>query len=165
MLTSLAEVNFESRHAASGESPLDALSTRPSITKMGRAEWCPLHEAVTPMIERYLAVERVELLAGKMSDRFWIARGGEPLAESSLAKQIRRSADKEFPRPFGPHAFRHSLGTTNATDNYAAPLDASTLLGHSSPQTTSRYYNLAKTTAAAERHAARLRRLRGDSDK
>jgi integrase len=117
------------------------------------------------MIERYLAVERVELLAGKMSDRLWIAHGGEPLAESSLAKQIRRSADKEFPQPFGPHAFRHSLGTTNATDNYTAPLDASTLLGHTSPQTTSRYYNLAKATTAAERHAARMRRLRGDSDK
>jgi integrase len=136
-----------------------------SITKMGRAEWCPLHEAVTPMIDRYLAVERIELLAGKITDRLWIAQGGEPLAEGSIARQIRELSDKEFHRPFGPHAFRHSLGTTNATDNYAAPLDASTLLGHSSPQTTSRYYNLAKTTAAAERHAARLRRLRGESDK
>jgi integrase len=135
------------------------------ITKTARATWCPLHPVATPMIERYLAVERVELLAGRISDWLWIARSGTPLTAVSIARGIRELSAERFGQPFGPHAFRHSLGTISATDNPAAPFDASTLLGHASPQTTSRHYNLAKATQAAQRHAERLRRIRGTPDK
>ncbi len=140
------------------------IEQEPEITKMGRAEWCPLDPAVAPMVERYLAVERVELLEGKDSDHLWIAEGGGKLAEASVARQIRLHTGRAFERPFGPHAFRHCLATTSAMDNPSAPLDGATLLGHSDPQTTSRYYNLAKTSGAAARHAERLRRLRGEDN-
>ena len=84
------------------------------ITKTSKAEWCPLAKAVTPIIDRYLAVERVELLKGRLTDHLWIGRGGDDLTESSVRGEIYRRSECCFDQSFGPHAFRRSLSTTVA---------------------------------------------------
>ena len=130
-----------------------------SITKMSRAEWCPLPEAVTPILDRYLAVERVELLQGRLTDRLWIAWGGADLTKSSIRNNIRKRSGISFDQAFGPHAFRRALGTTVAVDGYDSPHDASVLLGHTNSETTTKHYNMAKTFATAERQAERMERM------
>lgn len=137
-----------------------SLDEHADINKNRKGDWCPLLDAVTPMIDRYLAVERVELLEGNQSDRLFIAQGGGTLPKDSISRRIRILSRKRFGRAFGPHHFRRCLATTNATDNFTAPHDASTLLGHTSERTTNRHYNFANATAATHRHADRRRRMR-----
>jgi integrase len=60
------------------------------ITKMGRGEWSPLLPSVQPMLERYLSVERGELLGGGMSDRLWIAQDGQPLTLWGIASFLKK---------------------------------------------------------------------------
>lgn len=68
-------------------------------------------------IDRYVEVERAELLGGNQSDAFWINWGGEPLGEVGFDKRIRWQSGKRFgeDRAFGTHRFRHCIAT-------AAPL-------------------------------------------
>ncbi len=67
-----------------------------------------------PWIDRYVEVERRELLAGQKSEAFWINWGGEPLAPIGLDKRIRWLSAKRFgaSRAFGTHRFRYCISTT-----------------------------------------------------
>jgi len=67
-----------------------------------------------PWIDRYVEVERAELLAGHKSDAFWINWGGEPLGQAGLDKRIRWLSAKRFGagRAFGTHRFRYCISTT-----------------------------------------------------
>jgi len=81
MLTSLAEVNFESRHAASGESPLDALSTRPSPeipTKRNRKLQYTVNRAV------YAMRNRIERFFNRLKESRRVATRYDHTAESFL---------------------------------------------------------------------------------
>lgn len=135
------------------------------ITKMSKNEWAPLHAAITPILERYLAVERNELLDGRQTSQLWIALGGGDLTAAGITTRLRKLSGKSFDKVFRAHSFRHCLATTNAIDGYASPLDASVLLGHASPTTTSRFYNMAKAAAAAARHEERMQRMTQEAER
>ena len=74
----------------------------------------PLPGSLTPWFERYVAVERRELLDGQVSDAMWINWGGKMLGEAGIEKRIRWCSAKRFgpENAFGVHRFRHSIGTT-----------------------------------------------------
>jgi integrase len=135
------------------------------ITKMSKDEWCPLHHTMTPILDRYLAVDRHELLGGRVSDRMWIAQGGADLAEATISRRVRLLTGRAFGHDYGPHAFRRSIGTTAATDGYLAPDDGRIILNHTNDGTTNRYYNLATGAAAAARHSERLKRMRAAAER
>jgi site-specific recombinase XerC len=135
------------------------LDQEPAITKARKRQELPLSTEVAVMLDRYLSVERIELLAGAQSDALWISMLGTPLAEASLSRRTRIRSLKRFGEAFGPHLFRASLATTLAIEGGCA-LDGSVLLGHRNPQTTLAAYNRALGHAAARRHGERLIRLR-----
>jgi site-specific recombinase XerC len=134
------------------------LDQEPAITKTRKRQELPLSTEVAVMLDRYLGVERVELLAGGQSDALWISTLGTPLAEASLSRRTRIRSLKRFGTAFGPHLFRACLATTLALEGRHT-LDASVLLGHTNPQTTLAAYNRALGHAAARRHGERLQRL------
>ena len=68
----------------------------PDDVKTGRPIEYPAPDALQRWIERYVTVERVELLAGKASDAFWINWGGQPLGERGIEKRIRWHSTKKF---------------------------------------------------------------------
>lgn len=74
----------------------------------------PLPPGMTPWFQRYLDVERRELLNGETSDAMWVNWSGEPLGEAGIEKRIRWWSAKRFgaENAFGVHRFRHCIGTT-----------------------------------------------------
>lgn len=74
----------------------------------------PLPASLTSWFERYVEVERRELLNGQVSDAMWINWRGETLGEAGIEKRIRWWSAKRFgaENAFGVHRFRHSIGTT-----------------------------------------------------
>lgn len=65
-------------------------------------------------VDRYVNVERRELLEGNHSDAFWINWGGKPLRSQGLDKRIRWWSGKKFgpAEAFGTHRFRHCIAST-----------------------------------------------------
>ncbi|MBL6081802.1 tyrosine-type recombinase/integrase [Belnapia sp. T18] len=74
----------------------------------------PLPASLTPWLDRYVAVERQELLAGRSCDAVWVRTGGAPLTQGGLHARIRWRSRERFGRAhsFGVHRFRHCIGTT-----------------------------------------------------
>lgn len=91
----------------------------------------PVPAALIPWFDRYIQVERVELLAGGHEDAVWINWGGAPLGEAGLDKRIRSWSAARFGQTnaFGPHRFRHCLATTAPITLPEAPAVGSTVLG------------------------------------
>lgn len=134
-----------------------------SITKTRNTILLPLSPDVGEMTDRYVSVERPEMLRGRACDAFWISWHGRPLAQTSISGLVWRRTLERFGIGFGPHRFRKSLTTTLAMGNPSAPLDAPTILGHS-PKTSLDDYNRATAMAASRRHDERLRELRRETE-
>jgi len=65
-----------------------------------------LPDEVEPYLQRYLDVEREELLQGQQHTWFWVNWGGDRLDYRGIDKRIRWLSEKEFGKAFGPHTFR-----------------------------------------------------------
>ncbi len=102
----------------------------------------------TPAIDRYLAVDRIELLDGRAHDWFWVGEGGEPLGLNGIEGLMRRASELQFGESFGPHRFRAALVTTWAKRDPVHLAAASSVLGNTGP-VAEKYYNLAKQADAA----------------
>ena len=127
-----------------------------SLMKGGRnALELPLSSSIGTMLERYVSVERQELLSGQMHDHLWINDRGEPLSRNGATNMVRRRSGKEFGLPFSPHRFRDALTTTQAVIDGTDPLGPSLILGHSY-EISLRHYNRATALEASRRHDARL---------
>lgn len=85
----------------------------PSQLKNKRALDVPWPEHLVPWLERYLAVEREELLAGSSSRHLWVSQKGGPLTEGGISFSIHTASSKLFGEAdaFRTHRFRHCLGT------------------------------------------------------
>jgi len=84
-----------------------------SQVKNKRAIDAPWPEHLVPWLERYLAVEREELLSGGTARSLWVNRHGEALGEVGITFCIRAASAERFgeDEAFGTHRFRHCLGT------------------------------------------------------
>ncbi len=111
------------------------------ITKIRRSINMPLPVEVATMLERYLDVERAELLGTQDHDALWVAQGGGPLDRETISRRMQILSRRRFGASFGTHRARASLATTIALDSPETPLDASAILGHASPQVTLEHYN------------------------
>jgi site-specific recombinase XerC len=119
----------------------------------------PLPAELTPWIERYVAKEREELRRGNATDAFWIGWAGRPLTIRGLEKRVRWWSAKEFDKPFGPHRFRHAVGTTAPQEVPESPGLAMALLGLSA-DVYDEHYNRADSARAAARFHETIRRER-----
>jgi hypothetical protein len=86
---------------------------------------------VAAIVERYIAVERQELLRGATHDFVWVARHGGPLSEKGIDFMIRSRTKAQYGVAFGMHRFRAGLTTTQALVDGTNLLGTSRILAHS----------------------------------
>lgn len=99
--------------------------------KTGREIAYPVPPSLNGWIDRYVAVERVELLAGHSCEAFWVNWGGKPLRAAGIEKRIRWHSAKKFGAEgaFGPHRFRYGIATVAPVADPTAPANGAVLLG------------------------------------
>lgn len=136
-------------------------------TKNGEAIACDWPESLVVELERYLAVHREELLKGAPkpahpTSALWISRRGGPMGAAAVAFQIGDRTREAFGHPINPHAFRHMAATTIATANPEGVTAIKPVLGHTSLNTSEKYYNRAKTLAAGQSLNNTIATLRKD---
>lgn len=115
----------------------------------------PLGARVSAMVDRYLSVERDELLQDQQHQELWIANHGGPMSLGTMDSMIAKRSKIRFGTGFGPHRFRTSLTTTRAVLGNDHPLDAPLILGHG-PLVSLQHYNRANGLAASRAHDARI---------
>jgi hypothetical protein len=140
-----------------------SLDQSPLLTKTGKQLVLPIDQDVAPILERYLGVERVELLNGRGHDALWVSWYGTPLSVSGIVNMLWRRSRSRFGVSFSTHRFRTSLTTTAAMEGSETPFDAALILGHGVAVSMA-HYNRATAFAASRRHAARLAKLRQESE-
>lgn len=118
-----------------------------------------LPAGLTGAMERYIAVEREELMAGKAHDWLWVNQYGGPLTVGYIQKMIRTRSKRAFGTSFGPHRFRHAMGTTAPVTDPTHPGVAAAILGISG-RMVEEHYNLASQTDVASKFHASLRKNR-----
>ena len=117
-----------------------------------------LPDALTPYIERYLAVERRELLKGQSHDAFWVNWSvilGENGSKNASAGIPRGSSGSRS----GRTGSRHALGTTQAIADPANPAAGAALLGIS-PEMAEKHYNIGGQVEAAQAFTASVEQAR-----
>ena len=115
--------------------------------------------SLTDLIERYLAVERRQLLAGKEASWVWINWQGELLKEAGVQKRILWLSRKRFGVAFCPHRFRHALATTAPNADPQSDGVGASLLGISTRVLRRHYDRGGQVRAATEmqRNVAKVR--------
>jgi len=122
-----------------------------------------LPEDLHPFLERYVAVERQELLQGQQHDWFWVGWDGSRLDYRGVEKRVRWWSGKEFGKAFGPHHFRYCLGTTAEIVNPSAPGLGGAILGITR-EVYQESYNRAGQADAARRFHVQLQADRADTE-
>jgi hypothetical protein len=101
----------------------------PDQVKTRKHDRFDLPEKLTSYISHYLEVVRPILVKHGSSDAFWIGRGGRKLTAKSIQERILTLSQERFGTAFGPHRFRHAIGTTAPLLNPANPGIAAGMLG------------------------------------
>ncbi len=115
--------------------------------------------SLKPAIERYLTVERREMMADQDHDHLWVTRHGKPLLKESIEGVVRSRSKASFGRGFGPHYFRHSMGTTGPMEDPAHPGAAAAVLNITG-RVLDKHYNRAREAESAQRFHANFQEQR-----
>jgi hypothetical protein len=130
--------------------------------KTGRCIEYDTPAGLTTAIDRYITVERAELLAGQSHDWFWVNQYGEPLSADHISTIIiRLSSKRAFGEAFGPHRFRHAMGTTAPLRDPAHPGVAAAIPGISK-HVAEKHYNRASQIDVSHKFHGSLRQDRAD---
>jgi hypothetical protein len=86
---------------------------------------------------------------------------GEPLTAAEIGDMIQRKSKQSFSTGFGPHRFRHALGTTAPLADPAHPGVAAAILGISGPMV-EQHYNRATQADVASRFQGTLGKTRAE---
>jgi hypothetical protein len=135
------------------------LSFKTQDVKTERLVEYDVPDSLVANIDRYMAVERKELLQGRQHDWFWVNRNGEKLGARGIEGVIRRGSEAQFGRVFGPHRFRHSLATTAAYADPSNPGLAASVLAISE-EVNAAHYNQARKDDAMHRFQAHIQKER-----
>ena len=101
----------------------------PDQVKTKKHDRFDLPAKLTSYIAHYLEVVRPILVKHGSSDDVWIGRGGRKLPAKSIQERIFTLSLKRFGTAFGPHRFRHAIGTTAPLLDPAHPGVAAGMLG------------------------------------
>ena len=104
---------------------------------------CPLPAALTAFIDRYIEVHRPVLLKTG-SRRLFISMRGKAVSKAGLSERVKTTTRRTLGSPVNVHAFRHMATTSIVIEDPAHAGIATPLLGHVSPEVTSRHYNMAR---------------------
>jgi integrase len=113
-----------------------------------------------PQLRCYLDRYRPLLLVRGNSPMLWIAQFGKPMAEQTIRLTIVRRTREGLGVPICPHLFRDCAATTIAIEDPGHIGIASSLLGHSSTNTTDRHYRQASSINASRQYQAAMTELR-----
>jgi len=111
-------------------------------------------DPLVPWLERYLAVERRELLGPRESDALWISHSGKPLEEEGVSWSLATYSEARFGREgrFRSHRFRHCLATTAPILMPDRPAIAATVLNVGAEVVAENYDRGANVMAARSFH-------------
>lgn len=138
----------------------------PDITKTGRrtgrSQIMPVEPEVGTWLTRYVEVERDEMMApsSTATTRLFVNKFGCPMSREAMSTHVGKRTKQALGIAIRPQAFRSALATTEAIEGSDHPMDASTILGHTSPMMTLAHYNRANGMAASRRHSKRLKDMR-----
>ena len=132
------------------------------IMKMQNILELPIGARMGVILDRYIHVEREELLRSPRHDSLWVTNKGSKLDRTGIQRAVRMRSTRRFGQAVSPHRFRASLATTQALLNSDSPLDASAILGHS-PEIALKHYNRATAMATSRRHDEYLTQLISDA--
>src|SRR6266852_4639788 len=144
-----------------------------TLSELGRAACYRDGEAVATRqlsraLTRYIRDYRPVLLAAKgrwrapAGDGLWISRDGSPCSEETFANIIRKRTAGAGRPPMSPHMFRSAAATSVAVSAPGSVDIIPAVLGHGSPRTAERYYNLAGSLEASRAHSTMLDALQRD---
>ena len=116
-------------------------------------------------LDRYLHQHRPVLLQrGRRPPQpvtgLWVSKHGTQMGPAALWHQIDHHTGDAFDEPLSPHLFRDCAATAIAIN---APSDIGivrAILGHTSPATAERHYNLATSLEAGRRYGRTIDKLR-----
>lgn len=130
---------------------LDAQTVR-VLGKGGRERVCPMGDASTEALERWLKARRK--LSKAHLPALWLARRQERLGESGLATMLRRRGERAGVGRLHPHAFRHTFAHTWLAEG-GNEGDLMRLAGWSSRDMLDRYGRSAADSRARAAHKHR----------
>jgi site-specific recombinase XerD len=157
-LKNLAALEFDHSLVRTGDGFRLLLS--PEETKTHIFVDLPLNGPLADCVERYLHYYRPVLLGAKECPLLWITQDGRAMIPGAIYRCITRRTRKAFGVAINPHLFRDCAATSLAIDDPAHVRVATTLLGHRSLTSTTRYYNQATTVTAAGKYAQTVLALR-----
>lgn len=149
------------QHLTKGK-PKYHLAFEPEDMKTKRALDYDLPITLTEYIDHYLAVERRVLLEGETHDYLWVGVGGAPIKPTKISTMIRARSTPKFGEGFGPHRFRHCIGTAAPMEDPQRPGIAPAMLGIT-PSTHEDAYNLAGQIEASHSYVDVIRQARANS--
>jgi integrase len=118
-------------------------------TKQRRHLEFPFPAGLAPALERYLMLHRPILAArgahrGSAGAALWISQDGGVLTAGGMAQAIERLTEAALGAPINPHLFRDCAATGIAIDAPEHAHIIAPILGHTTPETSERHYNLAR---------------------
>ncbi len=107
----------------------------PSDVKNGALLLFDVPPELAQRLETYLGAWRIALLGNRLDHGFlWIARGGKPPLEKTVAMGIAKFGRLHLGRSLNSHVFRHAFAVTTVLRNPADADLAAAALGHTSEQ-------------------------------
>ncbi len=140
----------------------------PETKNRNELDW-PFPESLVPYLERYLSVHRPVLVARHAAfgegrptagHHLLVSRFGSPLTAHGMYGQFIATTKKKFGHSVNPHGARDSVATTVAIEDPQHVGSTKSLLGHTTWQTSERYYNMAGSMEATMEHQKALLRRR-----
>jgi len=116
--------------------------------------------ALTPRMDRYLAIYRPALAKGSRSSALWITKQGRAMRPFSVHQRISRITRRLFGSSMSVHRFRHASATAIAIERPEKVRMAMSLLGHRQFSTTDRYYIAGQSLEASRSHNSLIDGLR-----
>jgi integrase/recombinase XerD len=132
----------------------------PGETKGGRTFELSLPQMLSPHIESYLKHYRPLLLRSRQSDRFLITFLGTDFSGDDVYARVRKVSLREIGVALNPHAFRDGAATALAIEDPEHVLAARTILDHTDPRCTERYYNQAQMIDSARQFQTSVLEIR-----
>jgi integrase/recombinase XerD len=122
--------------------PADEVKNRKTIE-------CPLPNTLTSYIDKYLTW--VRKISSSHSDRMpiWVSPRGLPLAKKSIYWRVSRRTETAFGEAISPHLFRDCAATSIAIEDAKHVHITAGILGHTSLETSQKYYNQAQMLEAS----------------
>lgn len=113
-------------------------------------------------IDHYITVIRSDLSTEQSNDWFWLNKYGEKMGADEIADMIQRKSKLTFAKGFGPHRFRHALGTTAPLADPAHPRVAAAILGITG-RMVEQHYNCARQADVANTFHRSLAQARAET--